>query len=119
MSRPLVVFLGIDLLVAANQQAWSHMLDNGQGGYGDREALFALLLSVLAGAVVAIAATRRRRRAMLGAAFAAPIVVFSLSWCLGLAATHLLHPYYCADIRSPGQCLRCLEGEEQRRRCGG
>jgi hypothetical protein len=115
----LAAFLVIDLLVAANQQAWSRMLDNPQGGHGDLEALFALLLSVLAGAVVAVAALRRRKPKMLGAAFAAPIAVFLLSWCLGLAATHLFQPHYCADIVSPGQCLRCFEGDEQRRRCGG
>ena len=112
-------FLAVDLLVAANQQAWSRMLDNTQGGHGDAEAVFAFLLCVLAGVVVGIATVRRGKLKALGAALTVPAVMLILSWYLGDAATRLLRSHYCAEIRSPGQCGRCFEGEEARLRCGG
>jgi hypothetical protein len=118
-NRPLMALLAALLLLTANQLAWSQLLDGPQGGHGDVELVFAVLLSLLAAVVVAITAVRRGRPAAAGAAPAVAIAMFGLAWCLGAAAPTLLRSYYCSDVRSPGQCLRCFTGDEQQRRCGG
>ena len=115
----LIGFLAAALLVAANQLAWSRMLDGPQGGRGDAEALRAMLVSALVGVVVAAVASRWSKRVRVVAAIVTAVAMFVSSWGLGVAATTVLRRHYCAKVRSAAQCARCFEGDEQRWRCGG